>query len=76
MSKTQWLTIVGCVMGALTAIADYVAHMNMDGGSFKQPTFWIGLAIAAGMGIKGYLAQATPPAGQEVVTKPAPPPAV
>jgi hypothetical protein len=73
MSKTMILTIVGCVMAALTAIADYLAHANMDGGAFKQPTFWIAIAVAAGMGIKGYLAQATPPAGEVVVTKPAPP---
>lgn len=68
MSKTQWLTIVGCVMAALTSVADYLAHMNMDGGAFKQPTFWVTLAIAAGMGVKGYLAQ-----GTDVATKTAPP---
>lgn len=73
MNKTTILTIVGCVMAALTAIADYLAHNSMEGGAFKQPTFWITIAVAAGMGIKGYLSQATPPAGTEVVTKMTPP---
>jgi hypothetical protein len=29
----------------------------MEGGALKQPTFWIGLAIAAAMGLKGYFTQ-------------------
>ena len=55
MSSTAWTTILGVVQAVAVATVDYVTHTNMEGGALKQPTFWVGLVIAAAMGLKGYL---------------------
>lgn len=55
MTSTTWTTILGVVQAVAVATVDYVTHTNMEGGALKQPTFWIGLVIAAAMGLKGYL---------------------
>jgi hypothetical protein len=72
-TNTQWTTYLAIVQAVGTAIVDFVVHTPMDGGALKQPTFWIGLVIAAAMGLKGYFTQGTPAAGSEVVTKAADP---
>ena len=73
-TNTQWTTILGIVQAVGVAIADFLAHTSLDGGALRQPTFWVGLVIAAAMALKGYLTQGTASVGQEVVTKPAEPP--
>lgn len=55
MNSTTWTTILGVVQAVAVATVDYVTHTNMEGGALKQPTFWVGLVIAAAMGLKGYL---------------------
>ncbi len=70
MNSTTLTTVLGIVQSVGTAVVDYFVHTNMDGGAMKQPTFWIGLLIAAAMGLKAYYTQGTPQAGNEVVTKP------
>lgn len=55
MTTTTWTTILGITQAIGVAVVDYVTHTNMEGGALKQPTFWVGLVIAAAMGLKGYL---------------------
>ena len=55
MTTTTWTTILGITQAIGVAVVDYVTHTNMEGGALKQPTFWIGLVIAAAMGLKGYI---------------------
>jgi hypothetical protein len=76
MSSTTWTTILGIVQAVGVSLVDFFAHTNMEGGAFQQPTFWIGLIIAAAMGVKGYFTQGTPEAGKEMATKPETPPSV
>ena len=73
MNSTTATTILSLIQAAGVSVVDFLAHTTMDGGALKQPTFWIGLVIAAAMGIKGYLTQGTAPAGEVMATKPAPP---
>lgn len=54
MNTTRLTTILGIVQAIGVAVADYLTHTSMEGGAMKQPTFWIGLGIAAAMGLKGY----------------------
>lgn len=54
MNTTRLTTVLGIGQAIGVAVADYLTHTNMEGGALKQPTFWIGLAIAAAMGLKGY----------------------
>lgn len=55
MTTTTWTTILGITQAIGVAVVDYVTHTTMEGGALKQPTFWIGLVIAAAMGLKGYI---------------------
>lgn len=55
MNTTTWTTILGITQAVGVAVVDYVTHTTMEGGALKQPTFWIGLVIAAAMGLKGYI---------------------
>ena len=57
MNPTKWTTILGLVQAVGVAIADYLAHNPTEGGALKQPTFWVGIVIAAAMGVKGFLTQ-------------------
>lgn len=57
MNTTKFTTVLGIGQAIGVAVADYLTHTNMEGGALKQPTFWIGLAIAAAMGLKGYFTQ-------------------
>lgn len=57
MNTTRFTTILGIGQAIGVAVADYLTHTTMEGGALKQPTFWIGLAIAAAMGLKGYFTQ-------------------
>lgn len=57
MNTTRLTSILGIVQAVGVAVADYLTHTNMEGGALKQPTFWIGLAIAGAMGLKGYFTQ-------------------
>lgn len=57
MNSTRLTTVLGIGQAIGVAVADYLTHTNMEGGALKQPTFWIGLAIAAAMGLKGYFTQ-------------------
>jgi len=66
MNSTMMTTILGLVQAIGAAVLDYLMHNPMEGGALKQPTFWIGLIIAAAMGLKGYYTQG--------VEKPAPAP--
>ena len=70
MSKSTLLTILGGVASALTAIIDFIIHYKMDAPVLSSPTFWGGIGLAVVLGLKGYLQQGTPPAGQEIVTVP------
>lgn len=72
MNSTTVTTILGLVQSVGTAVVDYFVHTNMDGGVMQQPTFWIGLVIAAAMGLKAYYTQGAAPAGQVMVTQPTP----
>lgn len=57
MNTTRLTTVLGIGQAIGVAVADYLTHTSMEGGALKQPTFWIGLAIAAAMGLKGYFTQ-------------------
>lgn len=57
MNTTRMTTILGIVQAVGVSVVDFITHTNMEGGALKQPTFWVGLAIAAAMGLKGYLTQ-------------------
>lgn len=57
MNTTKLTTVIGIGQAIGVAVVDYLTHTNMEGGALKQPTFWIGLAIAAAMGLKGYFTQ-------------------
>jgi len=57
MNSTTWTTVLGQVQAIGVAIVDYLTHTSMEGGALKQPTFWIGLVIAAAMGLKAYYTQ-------------------
>lgn len=57
MNTTKLTTVLAIGQAIGVAVADYLTHTNMEGGALKQPTFWIGLAIAAAMGLKGYFTQ-------------------
>ena len=57
MNTTRWTTILGIVQAVGVTVADYLTHTSMEGGALKQPTFWVGLVIAAAMGLKGYFTQ-------------------
>lgn len=57
MNSTRMTTILGIVQAVGVSIVDFITHTNMEGGALKQPTFWVGLVIAAAMGLKGYLTQ-------------------
>lgn len=57
MNTTKLTTALGIGQAIGVAVADYLTHTNMEGGALKQPTFWIGLAIATAMGLKGYFTQ-------------------
>lgn len=72
ISKTTWTTILGIAQAGGTAAVDYLVHAPMEGGATEQPTFWLGLGVAALMAIKGYLTQGTDT--DPVATKPAEPP--
>lgn len=72
MSTTTWTTILGITQAIGVAVVDYVTHTTMEGGALKQPTFWIGLVIAAAMGLKGYITKGieTPKAEAPAEVKP------
>lgn len=72
MDSTKLATILGIVQAMGVSLLDFFAHTSMEGGALKQPTFWIGLVIAAAMGVKGFYTQGTPKVGEEMATKPAP----
>lgn len=57
MNSTTMTTILGQVQAIGAAVLDYLMHTSMEGGALKQPTFWIGLVIAAVMGLKAYYTQ-------------------
>ena len=60
MNTTTLTTVLGLGQGIGTAVVDFLVHNPMDGGAMKQPTFWIGLVVAALMGVKAYFTQGTP----------------
>lgn len=62
MTHTTLTTVLGVVQAIGTASLDYFLHSPMDGGAVGQPTFWVGMVIAAAMGVKGYYTQGTDPA--------------
>lgn len=68
-ASSRMITILGVAQAVGTALADFLVHTPMDGGALHQPTFYIGLVIAAAMGLKAYYTQGTPSSGQVVVTK-------
>jgi len=55
VTTTTWTTILGITQAVGVAVVDYITHTTMEGGALKQPTFWVGLVIAAAMGLKGYI---------------------
>jgi hypothetical protein len=54
MTNDTKTTYLGIIMAAGTALADYLAHLGPNGLDLKSPTFWIGIVIAACMGLKGW----------------------
>lgn len=54
MDTNKLTTYLGIAQAIGVGVIDYITHTNMDGGAMKQPTFWVGLVIAAAMGLKGY----------------------
>lgn len=70
MNSTLMTTILGLVQAIGAAVLDYLMHNPMEGGAMKQPTFWIGLIIAAAMGLKGYYTQGV----HQPASQPAPQP--
>ena len=57
MNSTTTTTVLGIVQAVGTATIDYFVHTPMDGGAMKQPTYWLGLIVAAVMGLKAYYTQ-------------------
>lgn len=57
MNNTKMTTVLGVIQAVGVGVIDYFTHTSMDGGALKQPTFWVGLVIAAAMALKGYLTQ-------------------
>jgi hypothetical protein len=47
-------TTIGLVMAGGIAAIDYFSHLGPDGLDLKKETFWLGLVVAALMGLKGY----------------------
>lgn len=64
MNATRLTTILGVVQAVGVGVADYLMHTSMEGGALKQPTYWIGLIVAAAMGLKGYFTQGTEKSAQ------------
>ena len=60
MNSTTLTTVLGLGQSTCTAVVDYLLHSPMEGGAIKQPTFWIGLVVAALMGVKAYYTQGIP----------------
>jgi hypothetical protein len=60
MNSTTLTTVLGIGQSIGVAVIDYITHSPMEGGVMKQPTFWIGLVVAALMGVKAYYTQGTP----------------
>lgn len=54
MDSTKLTTVLGMVQAIGVAVVDFISHTNMEGGVWSQPTFYIGLVIAAAMGLKGF----------------------
>ncbi len=66
MNSTTWTSVLGIIQAVGVSVVDFFAHTSLEGGALKQPTFWVGLVIAAAMGVKGFLTQGIPPAGMQV----------
>lgn len=60
MNSTTMTTVLGIVQAVGTAVIDYFVHTPMEGGVMKQPTYWLGLLVAAVMGLKAYYTQGIP----------------
>lgn len=54
MNSTTLTTVLGIGQAVGVTVVDYFTHTSMEGGAMKQPTFWVGLAVAALMGLKAY----------------------
>lgn len=54
MNKDTMSTVIGLILSVATGVGDYFAHAGPDGLDYSQPTFWIGLVIAALVAVKGY----------------------
>lgn len=61
MNNTTLTTVLGLGQAVGTAVVDFFMHNPMEGGAMKQPTFWVGLVVAALMGVKAYYTQGTNP---------------
>lgn len=57
MNSTQITTAIGIAKAVFGGALDYLMHNPMEGGALKQPTFWIGLILAALFGLQGYYTQ-------------------
>ena len=73
MNNTTLTTVLGLGQGIGTAVVDFLMHNPMEGGALKQPTFWVGLVVAALMGVKAYFTQGTAQSTPGAVAAPEPP---
>lgn len=56
MNGDRIQTVMGIGEGVLVAVIDYFAHLGPGGVDYTAPTFWLGIAVAASRGVKGYFA--------------------
>jgi hypothetical protein len=60
-------TLIGIGKALAGGVMDYYAHLGPDGLDTSNPTFWIGLVIAALWGLQGYF---TNRGGSSIVAQP------
>ena len=71
MNKDTLTTVLGIGQAAAVAIGTYIGTAMDDGSiNYKSPVFWLGLVVAAFMGVKGYYTKGTDTPTTPPVTKP------
>lgn len=69
MNNDTKTTVLGLIMAAGTALVDYFTHLGPNGLDVSSPTFWLGLVIAACMGLKGFFTNKSNTTTVEKTTK-------
>lgn len=70
MTNDTKMTVLGMITAVGVALGDFFANLGADGLNVQSPTFWIGLVIAACLGLKGYFSNKP----DRSATTPEPPP--